>query len=72
MTDAPRIHGDTLMVGWDNILERASFALAACASLRALGPFPFLPLGQSRYLTDTPYRGIHEFHIWRAPHGETA
>ncbi len=72
MTHAPRIHAGILAVGWHDILERAPFPPAERASLRALDPFAFPPLGRSRYPTDTPCRHIYEFHIRRAPHGETA
>jgi hypothetical protein len=54
--------GGYLVLGWDDIPERAPVPLAEIASLRDFQKYPFPPLGSWRYLTDTPYRHTYDFY----------
>lgn len=58
-----------LIVGWDDIPERRPFPLRECASLNALQPFPFPPLGTSEYLTATAYRHTLTFFVKHSSRG---
>ena len=55
--------GGVLMVGWNDIPERRPFPIEECKSLGQFKPFLFPPFGASRYLTDTAYRHIFDFHV---------
>ncbi len=55
--------GGVLVVGWNDIPERRPFPIEECKSLSQFKPFVFPPLGASRYLTDTAYRHIFDFHV---------
>jgi len=54
--------GGHLLVGWDDIPERAPVPLSEIPSLQQFEKFIFPPLGTWRFVTDTPYRHTYDFY----------
>lgn len=54
--------GGYLLIGWDDVPERAPVPMRAIASLRKFQRFEFPPLGTWRYASDTPYRHTYDFY----------
>lgn len=55
--------GGVLVVGWDDIKERAVLPLEKCRSLQQFHHFVFPSLGTSEYLTETQWRHTFNFYI---------
>jgi len=55
--------GGYFIFGWDDIPQRTPVPLDSIAALARFEPFTALPLGASRYLTDTPYRHTYDFYV---------
>jgi hypothetical protein len=60
--------GGVLVVGWDDIDERRPFYIEECVSLSKFTPMHFVPLGTTRFVTDTPYRHTFDFYV-KEPNG---
>lgn len=56
------VHDGYFVLGWDDIPARTPVPLGEIESLKRLRPFPFTPLGSSRYVTSTPYRHTYDFY----------